>query len=90
MGEDKERISAEIVRPGAPLLPTANPVADKVEPAKAGLPSFVYVTLVLLFIPMASDPVFLEWRLTDEQCLDLVELKCHSLQQMDSVHSWIP
>lgn len=46
--EEKTRTSGESPREqaGAPILPIVNPEAEKTQPTKAAIPSFVYVMYV--------------------------------------------
>lgn len=51
MSEEKVRVSGELSRPAAPVLPTLNPDAEKVAAEKAtasAVPTFVYVGYVLV------------------------------------------
>ena len=46
--EEKTRTSGELPREqtNGPILPTVNPEAEKTQPPKAAIPSFVYVMYV--------------------------------------------
>jgi len=46
--EEKTRTSGELPREqtSGPILPTVNPEAEKTQPPKAAIPSFVYVMYV--------------------------------------------
>jgi hypothetical protein len=86
MGEEKVRISGESPRAAdAPILPTVNPAAEKVqEPAKAGIHPAFYVMSVS---PKAALQTSRQLLIKVEQSLDFPFVQRYSFQQMDLVES---
>jgi hypothetical protein len=63
--EEKTRTSGESPREqtSGPILPTVNPEAEKVQPPKATIPSFVYVMYVANYqVYLSTGPFDLENR----------------------------